>query len=103
MAKETASPEQENTGGETLAAHEFSIEPAPAPEPSAEPEEVVPTISGSIPVAADGASGSLRFTAVVDAEFVNGQLVSLGFNAAQYTAFADGKGRLSIVSSFPKR
>lgn len=60
-------------------------------------------VAGNAPDAAGNITGTVRFTAVIDAEFVDGKLTSIGFGSAQYTVFEDAKGHLSVRSSFPKR
>lgn len=62
-------------------------------------------VTGSIPKAEDGASGRVRFTAVVDLVFDSGKLIEINFGAAQYVAFKPSFDRdtLAIKSEFPKR
>ena len=62
-----------------------------------------PVLVGSLPNATDGVSGPIRFTALIDAEFENGNLVSIGFGAAQYTIFAGHNGHLAVRSAFPRK
>lgn len=62
----------------------------------------VPRITGTPPVVSPAVSGSLRFTAIIDAEFKDGVLTGIGF-PVQYTAFQDDKGRMAVRSSFRNR
>lgn len=60
-------------------------------------------VAGNAPDADGSITGTIRFTAVIDAKFLDGELTSIGFGAAQYTVFENSTGHLSVRSSFPKR